>query len=185
MLISQGYTLLAVQAHFKELRPLPCKGLAPTTMNECESASGKQEAILFTGLYLVALGTGGIKAALPALGADQFDERDPKEAASLSSFFNWYMFSITVGASLGVTFLVWISTNQGWDWSFGVCAVAIAVALLFLSMGKSVYRSNKPDGTGPLVRILQVDFISCRKHNFLLLLHATHLTTSIGIGCSS
>lgn len=130
--------------------------MAPTDANGCESASSHQEAILLTGLYLVALGTGGIKAALPSLGADQFDERDPKEAVSLSSFFNWYMFSVTVGASLGVTFLVWISTNLGWDWSFGVCAVAVAVAILFLTMGKSLYRTNVPKGSSPLVRILQV-----------------------------
>ncbi|KAH6796302.1 hypothetical protein C2S51_037288 [Perilla frutescens var. frutescens] len=160
-----GYTLLAVQAHFKQLRPFPCKDVVPTKMNECESTTSNQDAILFTGLYLVALGTGGIKAALPSLGADQFDERDPKEAASLSSFFNWYMFSITLGAVFGVTILVWISTNQGWDWSFGVCAIAVAMALLFLSMGKSVYRTNVPKGRSPLVRILQVLVAAVRNRN--------------------
>ncbi|KAH6765012.1 hypothetical protein C2S52_014032 [Perilla frutescens var. hirtella] len=160
-----GYTLLAVQAHFKQLRPFPCKDVVPTKMNECESTTSNQDAILFTGLYLVALGTGGIKAALPSLGADQFDERDPKEAASLSSFFNWYMFSITLGAVFGVTILVWISTNRGWDWSFGVCAIAVAMALLSLSMGKSVYRTNVPKGRSPLVRILQVLVAAVRNRN--------------------
>ncbi|PIN10684.1 H+/oligopeptide symporter [Handroanthus impetiginosus] len=150
-----GYALLAVQAHFKQLRPFPCKDVAPSKTSHCEPATSSQEAMLFTGLYLVALGTGGIKAALPSLGADQFDERDPKEATALSSYFNWYMFSLTLGAMLGVTFLVWISTNQGWDWSFCVCAVAVAMAILFLSMGRSVYRINVPKGS-PLVRILQV-----------------------------
>lgn len=154
----------------KELRPFPCKDVDPTKMVECESASGKQEAILFTGLYLVAVGTGGIKAALPSLGADQFDRR---EAASLSSFFNWYMFSITLGAMFGVTFLVWISTNLGWDWSFGVCALAVAVAIMFLTMGKSLYRTNVPKGTSPLVRILQVctlKFISNTGFSFWFIL---------------
>ncbi|KAL0360778.1 UNVERIFIED_CONTAM: protein NRT1/ PTR FAMILY 4.5 [Sesamum radiatum] len=159
-----GYVLLAVQAHFKQLRPFPCKGVAPSKTAQCEPATSSQEAILFTGLYLVALGTGGIKAALPSLGADQFDETDPKEAASLSSYFNWLMFSITFGAMLGVTFLVWISTNQGWDWSFGVCAVAVAMAILFLSMGKSAYRTNIPKGS-PLVRILQVFVVAVRNRN--------------------
>lgn len=111
--------------------------------------------MLYTGLYLVALGAGGIKAALPTLGADQFDETDPKEAASLSSYFNWYMFSFTVGAILGVTFVVWISANQGWDWAFGICMVSVALSVLFLSMGRSSYRSNAPKGS-PIVRILQV-----------------------------
>ncbi|CAL5383660.1 unnamed protein product [Camellia sinensis] len=150
-----GYTLLTAQAHFSELRPFPCKDVPPSKMGQCEAASGSQVAILFAGLYLVAFGNSGVKAALPSLGADQFDERDPQEAASLSSFFNWLLFSITGGAILGVTFLVWISTNQGWDWSFGVCTLAVLMAFLFLGMGKSVYRNNAPKGS-PIVRILQV-----------------------------
>ncbi|KAI8014576.1 Protein NRT1/ PTR FAMILY 4.5 [Camellia lanceoleosa] len=150
-----GYTLLTAQAHFSELRPFPCKDVPPTKMGQCEAASGSQVAILFAGLYLVAFGNSGVKAALPSLGADQFDERDPQEVASLSSFFNWLLFSITGGAIFGVTFLVWISTNQGWDWSFGVCTLAVLMAFLFLGMGKSVYRNNVPKGS-PIVRILQV-----------------------------
>ncbi|CAK9155865.1 unnamed protein product [Ilex paraguariensis] len=149
-----GYALLTVQAHFHQLRPFPCKDVPPSKMNQCEAATSGQTAILFTSLYLVALGTSGIKAALPSLGADQFDEKDPKEAASLSSFFNWLLFSITIGAMLGVTFLVWISTNQGWDWSFGVSTIAVLAGILFLTMGRSIYRNNKPKGS-PIIRIIQ------------------------------
>lgn len=82
-------------------------------MSQCKPATGGQAAILYTGLYLVALGTSGVKAALPALGADQFDDKNPKEASQLSSFFNWFLLSLTIGAIVGVTFIVWISTNQG------------------------------------------------------------------------
>lgn len=128
-------------------------------MNQCETANGSQVAILFTGLYLVAFGTSGVKAALPSLGADQFDERDPKEAVLLASFFNWFVFSLTIGAMFGVTFIVWIGDNQGWDWSFGVCTVAVLFAILFLCMGKSIYRNNVPKGS-PILRILQVSGIS-------------------------
>ncbi|XP_038715109.1 protein NRT1/ PTR FAMILY 4.5-like [Tripterygium wilfordii] len=150
-----GYGLLAVQAHFHQLRPIPCKGAAPSLANQCEPANSSQSAILFTGLYLVAFGTSGIKAALPSLGADQFDEKDPKEAAKLSSFFNWFLFSLTIGAIIGVTFIVWISTNEGWEWSFGICTIALLFAIIFVCMGKSLYRNNVPNGS-PLIRILQV-----------------------------
>ncbi|KAH1244399.1 Protein NRT1/ PTR FAMILY 4.5 [Glycine max] len=134
-----GYGILTVQARFHQLRPIPCKDLAPTQMSQCEAATGGHAAILYTGLYLVALGTGGIKAALPALGADQFDEKDPKEAAQLSSFFNWFLFSLTIGAIIGVTFIVWIGVNLGWDWSFIVCTLTILFAIVFICMGNSLF----------------------------------------------
>jgi len=54
-----------------------------------------------------------------------------------------------------VTILVWITTNQGWEWGFGICSVAVLFSLIFVCMGKSLYRNNKPMGS-PLLRILQV-----------------------------
>ncbi|CAK9178600.1 unnamed protein product [Ilex paraguariensis] len=159
-----GFTVLTVQAHFQQLRPFPCKDVPPSKMHQCEAADGSQATVLFTGLYLVALGTSGVKAALPSLGADQFDEKDPKEAAKLSSFFNWLLFSITIGAILGVTFLVWISANQGWDWSFGVSTIAVLAGMLCLTMGRSIYRNNKPKGS-PIIRILQVFVAAIRNRN--------------------
>lgn len=124
-------------------------------MDKCEAADSGQAAVLFIGLYLVALGTGGVKAGLPALGADQFDENDPEEAPLISTFFNWFLFSLTVGAILGVTFVVWISSNQGWDLAFGVSTLAVLFAVIFILMGKSVYRHNSPKGS-PIIRIVQV-----------------------------
>ncbi|XP_076918474.1 protein NRT1/ PTR FAMILY 4.5-like [Bidens hawaiensis] len=156
-----GYALLAVQAHFQQLRPVPCNA---SLGNQCEPAESRQEAILFTGLYLIAFGTSGIKAALPSLGADQFDESNPNEVKSLASYFNWLMFSITTGAIFGVTFVVWISSNRGWDWGFGVCSVSVLVSALFLLMGKSMYRNYVPKGS-PITRILQVFVVAIKNRN--------------------
>ncbi|KAK9165285.1 hypothetical protein Scep_000476 [Stephania cephalantha] len=177
-LTKSGYTILTIQAHFKFLRPFPCKEVALDSTHQCESAHPGQGAVLFLGLYLVAIGTGGVKAALPSLGADQFDEKDPKEAASLSSFFNWFLFSLTIGSVAGVIFLVWISSNEGWEWSFGACAVAVFFGCFFLYMGKSSFRHNVPKGS-PIVRILQVFIAAIRNRNLPLPdmtdeLHETH-----------
>ncbi|CAI9116613.1 OLC1v1017807C1 [Oldenlandia corymbosa var. corymbosa] len=162
-----GLALLTVQAHFQQLRPLPCKDAADLLTNHCPQANTTQVTILYVGLYLMAFGNGGVKAALPALGADQFDEKDPREAPKLASYFNWLLFSITFGAMFGVTFLVWISLNQGWDWSFGVCTIAVIVGLLFLSMGRSLYRNNVPQGS-PFVRIAQVFVAAIRNRSLPL-----------------
>uniref|UniRef100_A0A1U7X9I8 Protein NRT1/ PTR FAMILY 8.5-like n=1 Tax=Nicotiana sylvestris TaxID=4096 RepID=A0A1U7X9I8_NICSY len=167
MLNFQGYALLAVQAHFRQLRPFPCKDVPLSQLNQCESANKGQLAILYAGLYLVAIGTGGVKAATPPLGADQYDEKDPKEAAKLSSYFNWLMFFLTTGALFGVTFVVWISENQGWDWSFAACSIVVGLAILFLTMGKSLYRNNVSNGS-PITRIMQVFVVALRNRNLPL-----------------
>ncbi|XP_021283981.1 protein NRT1/ PTR FAMILY 4.6-like [Herrania umbratica] len=155
-----GYALLTIQAHFDQLRPTPCTDVS----KQCEAAKSGQAAILYTGLYLVALGTSGVKAALPLLGADQFDRNDPKEAAQLSSFFNWFMFSLTGGSIAGVTFVVWISSNKGWDWAFGVCGLAVLLAIMSVWIGKPFYRDNAPRGS-PIIRILQVFVAAIRNQD--------------------
>ncbi|PPR91745.1 hypothetical protein GOBAR_AA28931 [Gossypium barbadense] len=72
---------LTAQAHFHRLRPPSCQGLAISQTTQCQAADSGHAAILFTGLYLVAFGASGVKAALLSLGADQFDERDPKRSS--------------------------------------------------------------------------------------------------------
>lgn len=156
-----GYVILFIQAHFHQLRPIPCKD---TGHNLCKPADSGQQAILLTGLYILALGNSGVRAALPLLGADQFDENNPKEAAQKSSFFNWFWVASIVGCIVGVTFLVWISADVSWDWAFGICAVGILIAVLFICAGKSLYRHNVPMGS-PLLRILQVFVAAGRKRN--------------------
>ncbi|CAN1775595.1 Protein NRT1/ PTR FAMILY 4.3 [Linum perenne] len=142
-----GFALLTIQAHFDQLRPTPC--------NKCDSATSGQSAILYTGLYLVAFGSGGIRAALVALGADQFDPKDPKEAPKISNFFNWFFFSTTVGAIVGVTLIVWIGENKGWDLGFGVSTLAVFLSVILFSIGKPFYRIIPPTGS-PFIRIAQV-----------------------------
>lgn len=77
------------------------------------------------------------------------------------------MFCFTVGAMLAVTFLVWISDNQGWNWSFGVCFATVGLAIMLLTMGKQFYRYNVPKGN-PLTRILQVFVAAFRNRNLPL-----------------
>ncbi|KAA0044151.1 hypothetical protein IC582_009592 [Cucumis melo] len=150
-----GMTLLTLAASIPGLKP------------SCDSSgchpSGGQTAATFIALYLIALGTGGIKPCVSSFGADQFDENDEAERKKKSSFFNWFYFSINVGAMIASSVLVWIQMNVGWGWGFGVPAVAMAIAVVFFFSGSSLYRLQKPAGS-PLTRILQVIVAACRKH---------------------
>ncbi|KAK2432664.1 protein NRT1/ PTR FAMILY 8.1 [Trifolium repens] len=138
-------------------------GLKPSCdANGCHPTSG-QTAACFIALYLIALGTGGIKPCVSSFGADQFDENDETERKKKSSFFNWFYFSINIGALIASSVLVWIQMNVGWGWGFGVPGVAMVIAIVFFFIGSQWYRLQVPGGS-PLTRICQVIVATFKKH---------------------
>ncbi|XP_072974777.1 protein NRT1/ PTR FAMILY 8.1-like isoform X1 [Typha angustifolia] len=150
-----GLTLLTMSASVKGLKPYYCQnGVCDPTKT--------QTALVFLALYLIALGTGGIKPCVSSFGADQFDESDESEKKRKSSFFNWFYLSINIGALVASSILVWIQMNVGWGWGFGIPAVAMAIAVVSFFFGTPLYRHQKPGGS-PLTRILQVVIASFRK----------------------
>ncbi|KAF5750859.1 protein NRT1/ PTR FAMILY 8.1-like [Tripterygium wilfordii] len=150
-----GMTLLTLSASVHGLKPL-CDD-----KNACHP-TGSQTAVFFIGLYLIALGTGGIKPCVSSFGADQFDDSDEEEKKKKSSFFNWFYFSINIGALIASSVLVWIQTNVGWGWGFGIPAVAMTIAVVSFFSGTRLYRNQRPGGS-PLARICQVIVASLRK----------------------
>lgn len=139
------------------------KGLKPVCDGGTCHATGGQTAVVFVSLYLIALGTGGIKPCVSSFGADQFDESDESEKKSKTSFFNWFYFSINIGALVASSALVYIQTHVGWGWGFGIPAVAMAIAVGSFFIGTPLYRHQKPGGS-PLARIAQVLVASLRKY---------------------
>ena len=134
--------------------------------DDCQSTY-TQLVVTYVALYLVALGTGGIKPCVSSYGADQFDDADEKEKKYKSSFFNWFYFSINIGALIASSVLVWIQDNKGWGWGFGIPAVAMAIAVGSFFSGTRMYRNQKPSGS-PLTRICQVIVASWKKRKVQL-----------------
>ncbi|KAH6831418.1 peptide transporter 2 [Perilla frutescens var. hirtella] len=130
----------------------------------CPSASPVQYAIFFVGLYLTALGTGGIKPCVSSFGADQFDDTDPVESVKKGSFFNWFYFSINIGALISSSLIVWIQDNAGWGLGFGIPALFMGFAIASFFSGTKLYRFQKPGGS-PITRMCQVLVSSFRKWN--------------------
>ena len=154
-----GMILLTVSASIDSLRPPTCIFGSP----KCESATGGQTAFLYCALGLIALGTGGIKPCVSTFGADQFDAADSKELVKKYSFFNWFFFAINMGALLGITVVVWIQTDYGWIWGFGIPTVAMLISVVVLAGGIKFYRHQRPMGS-PFTRFVQVVVASIRNH---------------------
>uniref|UniRef100_A0A453H310 Major facilitator superfamily (MFS) profile domain-containing protein n=1 Tax=Aegilops tauschii subsp. strangulata TaxID=200361 RepID=A0A453H310_AEGTS len=118
--------------------------------------------VVYLGLYLAALGTGGIKPCTSAFGADQFDSGDPTELEKKGSFFNWYYFLINLGSLLSSTLLVWLQDNGWWGLSFAIPTVLMALGLAVFVGGSRVYRFRKLRAS-PFTSICQVLVAAVRK----------------------
>ena len=146
--------ILTAQAHSPSLQPPTCGPDHPAA-TPCQQVSGGKAAMLFIGLYLVALGVGGIKGSLPAHGAEQFDESTPRGRKQRSTFFNYFVFCLSCGALIAVTFVVWVEDNKGWQWGFGISTLAMLLSVPIFLAGSCFYRNKVPCGS-PLTTISKV-----------------------------
>ncbi|KAF7827556.1 protein NRT1/ PTR FAMILY 8.3-like [Senna tora] len=163
-----GMCTLTLSASIPALKPVECVG------SVCPSATPAQYCVFFFGLYLIALGTGGIKPCVSSFGADQFDDTDPDERIKKGSFFNWFYFSINIGAIVSGSLIVWIQDNAGWGLGFGIPAVFMGLSILFFFSGTPLYRFQKPGGS-PITRMCQVVVASFRKRNLEVPVDSSHL----------
>ncbi|KAK7306453.1 hypothetical protein VNO77_44394 [Canavalia gladiata] len=161
-----GLALLTAQARYRSLKPSICNVYDKTI--HCETPNGGQEAVLYIGLYLLALGSAGVKAGLPSHGADQFDETDPKETNQMSTFFNALLLAVCMGASVSLTFIVWIQLHKGWDWGFGIGTIAICLGTIIFAAGLPLYRIRVTQGTNGFIEVIQVYVAAFHNRNLPL-----------------
>ncbi|KAM6594126.1 hypothetical protein CsatA_001829 [Cannabis sativa] len=149
-----GLLILTIQAQIPSLKPSACASVK-SFFSHCQEVDEWERVMLFLGLYLVALGVGGIKGSLPPHGAQQFDESTPQGRKQRSEFFNYFIFCLSCGALIAVTWVVWIEDNKGWQWGFGTATVTILVSIPLFLLGSPFYRSKVPTGS-PITTMLKV-----------------------------
>ena len=116
--------VLTLSVSIPGIKPPDC---SMANAEDCEQTSILQLAVFFGALYTLAIGTGGTKANISTIGADQFDETDPKEKIQKMSFFNWWMFSIFFVTLFANTVLVYVQDNVGWGWGYGIPTLGLAI----------------------------------------------------------
>ncbi|KAF3324624.1 protein NRT1/ PTR FAMILY 6.2-like protein [Carex littledalei] len=155
-----GTGLLSVSTKLPQFRPLPCNAASQS----CQEASDTQMGVLYLCLYLIALGTGGLKSSVSGFGTDQFDDKDERERTQMTFFFNRFFFLISMGTLLAVTVLVYLQDEVGRSWAYGICCLSMVIAIVIFLSGTKRYRYKKSSGS-PIVHILQVIVASFRKRN--------------------
>ncbi|XVE77961.1 hypothetical protein DITRI_Ditri13aG0106200 [Diplodiscus trichospermus] len=158
-----GMSLLTLAVSVPALRPPSC-GHGVKEENCNRRASDLQVGIFYCALYIIAIGTGGTKPNISTMGADQFDDFEPKERGQKLSFFNWWMFSIFFGTLFSTTFLIYIQDNVGWGLGYGLPTVGLLVSVMVFLVGTPFYRHKLPLGS-PFTRIFQVFVAAFRKWN--------------------
>ncbi|PUZ42019.1 hypothetical protein GQ55_9G550300 [Panicum hallii var. hallii] len=129
---------------------------------DCLQDGSFKSFVFFLGLYMMAIGAGGIKPCVSSFGADQFDDSIPAERLKKDSFFNWFFFAIYIGSFVSGTAVVWVQDHYGWVVGLGIPTLFIAFAIASFMLGSSSYRFQKPLES-PIVRVFQVLVAATRK----------------------
>ncbi|KAH8956917.1 hypothetical protein BDL97_07G066800 [Sphagnum fallax] len=157
-----GMLLLTLSVTLHSLRPPPCPALV-----NCEPASTTQVSIFYFALYVIAVGVGGMKPCLSALGGDQFNEDDDDERPMKRSFFNYWWLSIAGGGLVSLTMLVYVEDHVGFGWGYGIPTVGLGIAILIFFSGTPRYRHKRPSGS-PLTQVAQVLVAAVRNYNVVV-----------------
>ncbi|KAI3929579.1 hypothetical protein MKX01_025747 [Papaver californicum] len=131
-------------------------------LGHCEPAKPWQMMYLYMALYITGFGAAGIRPCVSSFGADQFDENSKDYKSHLDRFFNFFYLSVTVGAIVAFTVIVYIQMQHGWGSAFGSLAIAMGVSNAVFFIGTPLYRHRLPGGS-PLTRVAQVLIAAFRK----------------------
>ncbi|XP_078280573.1 solute carrier family 15 member 1-like [Rhinoraja longicauda] len=103
----------------------------------------------FIGLFLISLGFGSIQSNLSHFGADQIGMKEEKQ---YWTYFSLFYFSVNLAfliSGICVPLLradVQCLNADCYPLAFGVCALAVLVALVFFGVGTSRYKIHPPSG---------------------------------------
>jgi len=100
---------------------------------------------LIAGLWLISIGSGGIKPCVSAHVGDQFGFANRQ---LLPRIFNWFYWSINLGAFVSTLLTPWLLEWYGPHWAFGVPGILMALATLVFWLGRWKFVHIPAQGMG-------------------------------------
>lgn len=101
------------------------------------------QPFLYLGLLLVAIGAGGIKPCVSAHVGDQFGNGN-KHLITVT--FNWFYFSINLGAAASNIITPWLLATVGAWAAFGLPGVLMGLATFVFWLGRNTFIHVPPSG---------------------------------------
>ena len=102
------------------------------------------------GLFIIAVGTGGIKPCVAAFAGDQF--KLPEQARELQRFFSIFYMSINMGSLLSMLIgpelrsVSCMGEKDCYPLAFGIPALLMFIATVIIIIGKPFYKIKPTDG---------------------------------------
>ena len=109
----------------------------------------------YTGLFLIALGSGGIKPLVVTFCGDQFDQSNKSKAKLVFDAFYWI---INFGSFFASLLMPLVLRSWGPAWAFGIPGILMFIATFIFWLGRHKYvnvppsRGNDPDSFLNIVR---------------------------------
>ncbi|XP_013392509.1 solute carrier family 15 member 4 [Lingula anatina] len=102
---------------------------------------GEMQGFFLTGLFLVAIGTGGIKANVGPFGAQQLEDLG---SDAVQSFFNWFYWFINLGSAVSFSIVAYIQQEISFFWGYLIPAVSLILANVIFFVAKNKYKAHDP-----------------------------------------
>jgi POT family proton-dependent oligopeptide transporter len=112
----------------------------------CLAAFEDNRTGFYTGLFLIALGSGGIKPLVVSFVGDQFDQTNKQRAKVVFDAFYW---TINFGSFFASLFMPILLREHGAAWAFGVPGILMFVATVIFWAGRKKYVNVPPEPADP------------------------------------
>ncbi|KAM6460059.1 LOW QUALITY PROTEIN: solute carrier family 15 member 3 [Liasis olivaceus] len=142
-------TMASQEGHLWLCGEMPAYPIQPSCQNNIsgcrqELPSPYCAPLLYTGLLILALGISSVKANLTPFGADQVTDHGPD---ATRHFFNWFYWSINIGALLLLLVIAFIQQNVDFLIGYAIPAVCLALALVIFLLAAPIFVTKPVAGS--------------------------------------
>ncbi len=98
--------------------------------------------ILLSGLFVIALGAGGIKPCVSSFMGDQITDKNPQ---LMTKAFNAFYWAINLGSFFSFLVIPALEKHYGYSWAFGVPGIFMGIATFVFWLGHKKYHCIPPN----------------------------------------